>query len=76
MIFVPCTPGGKLMKAYQEQIKKSEFKIKVVEQSGSKLHKTYCTREIHSRKKAVDEKTALCAQREEQEIVGEKTLPT
>ena len=37
MIFVPCTPEGKLMRAYQEQIKKSGFKIKVVEQSGTKL---------------------------------------
>ena len=37
VIFVPCTPEGKLMRAYQEQIKKSGFKIKVVEQSGTKL---------------------------------------
>ena len=37
VIFVPFTPGGKLKKAYEEEIRKSEFKIKVIEQTGTKL---------------------------------------
>ena len=37
MIFVPYTPGEKLKKAYEEEIRKSELKIKVVEQTGTKI---------------------------------------
>ena len=37
VIFVPFTPGGKLKRAFEEEIKKSKFKIKVVEQTGTKL---------------------------------------
>ncbi len=37
VIFVPYTPGEKLKKAYEEEIRKSELKIKVVEQTGTKI---------------------------------------
>ena len=40
VIFVPCTPEEKLKKAYEEEIKKSRFKIKIVEKSGKKLKDT------------------------------------
>ena len=37
VIFVPYTPGGKLKKSYETEIRKSNFKIKVVEQSGTRI---------------------------------------
>ena len=37
MIFVPCTPNEQLKKKYEEEIRKSEFKIKVMERSGVKI---------------------------------------
>ena len=37
VIFVPCTPESRLKKIYEEQIKKTEFKIKVVEKGGTKM---------------------------------------
>ena len=37
VLFVPCTPDGKLMKSYQKEVEKSGLKIKIVEQGGTKL---------------------------------------
>ena len=37
VLFVPYTPAEKLKKAYEEEIRKSKFKIKVVEQAGTKM---------------------------------------
>ena len=37
MIFVPCTPNAQLKRLYSEEINKSEFNIKVIEKSGTKL---------------------------------------
>ena len=37
MIFVPCTPNAQLKRLYTEEIRKSEFNIKVIERSGTKL---------------------------------------
>ena len=36
-MFVPCTPEGKLKKAYQDEIIKSGLKIKIVEQGGTMM---------------------------------------
>ena len=44
VIFVPATPNSTLKHQYQERIEDSDFKIKVVEQTGTtlkrKLHKS------------------------------------
>ena len=37
VVFVPCTTGETLKKAYEEKIAESSFKIKVIEKSGKKL---------------------------------------
>ena len=37
VIYVPCTPNETLKKAYEEEIRNSTFKIKVIEKSGTKL---------------------------------------
>ena len=37
VIFVPCTPNELLKKKYEEEITKSNFKIKVMERSGVKI---------------------------------------
>ena len=37
VIFIPYTPGGKLKKAYEEEIRKSKLKMKIVEQKGTKV---------------------------------------
>ena len=37
VIFVPCTPKGELKKAYEEEIRNSSLKIKVIEQTGTKV---------------------------------------
>ena len=37
VLFVPCTTGEALKKAYEEKIAESAFKIKVIERSGKKL---------------------------------------
>ena len=37
VVFVPATPGSQLKRRYVKEIKATEFKIKVVEQSGTTL---------------------------------------
>ena len=37
VMFIPATPTGELKKMYQEEIKKSGFKIKVIEKAGTSL---------------------------------------
>lgn len=37
VIFVPATPGSQIKRRYMREIKATEFKIKVVEQSGTTL---------------------------------------
>ena len=37
VIFVPCTPESQLRKLYEREVKKSDFKIKIVERSGTKI---------------------------------------
>ena len=37
VVFVPATPGSQLKRRYMREIKATEFKIKVVEQSGTTL---------------------------------------
>ena len=37
VVFVPATPQSKLKKAYEEEIRKAEMKVKVVERSGQTI---------------------------------------
>ena len=37
VMFIPATPGSELQKSYQEEIRKREMKVKVVEKSGMKI---------------------------------------
>ena len=37
MIFIPCTPSGHLRKLYESEIRKTDFKIKVIERAGTKI---------------------------------------
>ena len=44
VIFVPATPGSQLKRGHMREIKVTEFKIKVVEQSGTTLLKSHATK--------------------------------
>ena len=39
VMFIPATPKGELKKSYQQEIRKSGFKIKVIEKAGTPLKK-------------------------------------
>ena len=41
VVFVPSTPGSSLKKRFDEEIKKSEFKIRVVEKAGRSLKDSF-----------------------------------
>ena len=42
MIFIPAAPGSQLKRRYMREIKATDFKIKVVEQSGTTLLQQPC----------------------------------
>ena len=72
VIFVPCTPRGELKKAYEEEIRKSRFKIKVVEQTGTKVKDIIHKKDPFNQGDATY-KTASSAQQEEKETARRTT---
>ena len=74
MIFVPCTPNEQLKKKFEQAIRNSSFRIKVVEKSG-KRSKTSFTGKIPSRRNNARGMTASSAGQEvkAKEVATERT---
>ena len=60
VIFIPCTPGSHLKKSYEEKIKQSEFKIKVVETGGTKIKDMLHRKNPFKKKKCEREECFVC----------------
>ena len=60
MIFVPATPGSKLKRRYMREIKATDFRIKVVEQSGTTLKAMLQRSDPFKQRRCVNADCLLC----------------
>ena len=61
VIFVPATPESKLKKKYESEIRKSRFKIKVVEKSGTQLKRIVQVSNPFRSNTCSDEECFICS---------------
>ena len=59
VVFIPPTPKSKLKKSFEEEIKKTEFRIKVVETAGTPIKRLLQKSQPFPNKKCGDEKKCL-----------------
>ena len=60
VIFVPATPGSQLKRRYMREMKATDFKIKVVEQSGTTLKAMLQRSDLNKQRRCVNADCLLC----------------
>ena len=60
VVFVPATPGSQLKRRYIREIKATEFKIKIVEQSGTTLKAMLQRSDPFKQRRCADADCLLC----------------
>ena len=60
MVFIPVTPKSTLKRMFEDAIRKTEVKMKVVERSGSTLRRKLQKSDPFGEKRCADELCVVC----------------